>query len=83
MGSEVTMRPDDVREAMHAAPFKPFLLCLADGRRVEIPHPDFISLSPSGRTAFVWGRDNRHHFIDVALVLSIETAAESSSQTAP
>ena len=37
------MRTENLREVIHAAPFRPFALCLADGTRVDVPHPDFIA----------------------------------------
>lgn len=35
------MKPQDLRELIHAAPFKPFRLHLADGKDLAVPHPDF------------------------------------------
>ncbi len=66
------MRTENLHEAIHAAPFRPFALCLADGTRVGVPHPDFIALRPGGRTALVVGRDDSLHIIDVMLVAKIE-----------
>ena len=34
--------PKDIRELVHASPFKPFRLHLADGKSMRVPHPDFI-----------------------------------------
>ncbi|MBI4326956.1 MAG: hypothetical protein HY674_17080 [Chloroflexi bacterium] len=36
------MTPKDIRELVHASPFKPFRLHLADGKSLGVPHPDFI-----------------------------------------
>jgi hypothetical protein len=57
---------------MHAAPFRPFALCLADGSRVEVPHSDFIAHPPGARTAVVVGGDESLQIIDVMLVAKIE-----------
>lgn len=35
-----------VREALHREPFEPFLMRLADGRSLEVRHPEFVALSP-------------------------------------
>ena len=36
------MKPQELRDLVHASPFKPFRLHLADGKDLRIPHPDFI-----------------------------------------
>ena len=51
------MRTETLHEVLHAAPFRPFTLCLADGTRVDVPHPDFIANPPGARIAVVMGRD--------------------------
>ncbi len=37
------MKAEDLHETIHAEPFQPFELMLADGTRLHIPHPDWIS----------------------------------------
>ena len=68
------MRAENLQELIHATPFQPFAICMADGRRVEVPHPDFIVHAPQGRVALVVGRDDSTHYIDVMLVLQLELA---------
>jgi hypothetical protein len=34
-----------VREALRREPFEPFLIRLADGRSVEVKHPEFVALT--------------------------------------
>ena len=36
-----------------AQPFVPFTLQMADGREYYVPHSEFLSYSPAGRTAVV------------------------------
>jgi hypothetical protein len=64
--------PENLREVIHAAPFRPFALCLANGTRVDVPHPDFIAHPPGARTAVVIGVDESLQIIDVMLVANIE-----------
>jgi hypothetical protein len=66
------VRPENLPEVIHAAPFRPFALCLADGSRVDVPHPDFIAHTPGGRTAVVVGVDESLQIIDVMLVTKID-----------
>jgi hypothetical protein len=35
-----------VREALRREPFEPFMIRLADGRSVEVKHPEFVALTP-------------------------------------
>ena len=44
---------DELRDLVHAGPFQPFTMYLSDGRKVRVPHPDFIALSGDRRTAIV------------------------------
>ena len=61
------MRAENLQQVIHATPFRPFRLCLADGTRVEVIHPDFIASPPGSRTAVVFGRDDSLKIIDVGL----------------
>jgi hypothetical protein len=40
--------------------------------RVDVPHLDFIAQPPGSRVAFVVGRDESTHYIDVMLVQALE-----------
>ncbi len=72
------MTSDKLKEVIRAQPFHPFVLHLADGRRMSVSHPESISLSTSGRTAHVFGADESSHFIDVLLVTELEVKAKSN-----
>ncbi len=66
------MKAEDLQEVIHAAPFRPFSLWMADGRQIVVSHPEWI-LNPSGqRTAVVMKPDGRLHIIDVMLVQRLE-----------
>ncbi len=36
---------NSIRSALRQEPFKPFDLCLADGRRVAVQHPEFVAMN--------------------------------------
>lgn len=57
---------------LRTQPFAPFRIHLADGRNIDVPHPDFVSLDPRGRVAHVFRSDGRSEFIDIMLVASLE-----------
>ena len=75
------MRTETLNEVLHAAPFRPFTLCLADGTRVDVPHPDFIAHPKGARIALVMGRDESSHYIDLALVTKIEIGPPTPAGT--
>ena len=35
-----------IRQALHKEPFEPFTIRLADGRGLDVPHPDFVAIAP-------------------------------------
>ena len=41
----MAMTPRDIRDLVHQSPFKPFRLHLADGKDMNVPHPDFALVS--------------------------------------
>ncbi len=73
------MSPDAVKKFMHATPWQPFTLHLADGRKIHVPHPDFISITRAGRTLLVTTVDEDFEMIDVFLILSIKSKASQKS----
>jgi len=36
-----------IRERLHQSPFQPFRICLSDGRRIAVQHPDFVAIGCS------------------------------------
>ncbi|HXE53696.1 MAG TPA: hypothetical protein VN541_11800 [Tepidisphaeraceae bacterium] len=55
-------------------PFQAFVLYLADGRSIEIRHPDFASFERAGVTIWVFHKDGELELIDPNLIVSIRTA---------
>ncbi len=63
------MRITDIRERLSNG-FEPFLLRLTDGRRIEVPHPDFIAVGK--HVVVVLDRSDVARKIDVLHIVSIE-----------
>jgi hypothetical protein len=64
--------PSQIRELMHAQPFRPFTVHLVDGRTFAVPHPDFISLSVNGRHRDLTIHDEDGvHLLDITLVVEL------------
>ncbi len=76
------MTIQQLRAAHRAAPFRPFTIHMADGRTFHIPHPDFLSMSPSGRTVIVYQEDEEFSILDLLLMTEIEMSPTSNSNRA-
>jgi hypothetical protein len=68
------VRAENLQELIHAAPFRPFELVLANGSRVLVSHPEWILHPKGARTAVVMRPDESVRIIDVGLVLELDLA---------
>lgn len=74
-GGEMTI--EIIREAYEAQPFRPFVIHLADGRELSVPHRESLALFPSGRTIIVLGPGEAHNVVDLYLVTDLEFKARN------
>lgn len=65
------MNVDQIRLAREANPFLPFTIHLADGRSHRVPHRDYLSMSPGGRTVIVYESDEAGHILDSLLITEL------------
>ncbi len=61
-----------IREALHKQPFEPFNVRLADGRRFEVRHPDFVAVHP--RRVIVIAEDGAWSVVEPLLIVSLDYA---------
>jgi hypothetical protein len=66
------MTIEKLRDFYDAKPFQPFTIHMADGRRIEVRHRDFIAAAPSGRAVTVYQPDDSPNVIDLLLVTDLE-----------
>jgi len=67
------MTIDQLRKTAKAEPFLPFTICLADGRRFCIRHPECILIPLEASRTFVVAESGEDYsIIDVLLVTSID-----------
>jgi hypothetical protein len=69
------MTAEQFRKVREANPFVPFTIQLADGRELGIPHRDFVSQSPGGRTVIVYHADDSASIVDLYLVTELKIQA--------
>jgi hypothetical protein len=74
------MTIEQVKQLYNSAPLKPFIIHLADGRRIPVKHREFMATSPSGRTIVVYEQDDSFNIIDLLLVTSLEVKNGKASK---
>jgi len=73
------MTAEQFRLIREAHPFRPFTIHLADGRTLSVPHRDFVSQSPAGRTIIVYGSGESFSVVDLYLVTELEVQPQPDS----
>ena len=66
------MTTEQLRTAVRASPFRPFTIRMADGRSFAVSHPDFLSVSPAGRTVVIYNEDDSASIVDLLLMTELE-----------
>jgi hypothetical protein len=62
-----------IRELLHAQPFMPFVIRMADGRDYRIDHPDFVLAAATDVPQItIEEADGRQHYLSALLVTSVE-----------
>jgi hypothetical protein len=73
----MVMTAEAIRAALRA--HLPFRLRTADGKTIEVPHPDFATLSPMGRTLIVFNPDDTYEVLDVLRITALESIRPAAS----
>jgi len=77
-GRLMPMTKEALSKAATRNPFQPFVPRLADGRAVRVPHQDFISMHPTGRTVIVYGHNEDLEILDVMLITSLQMGSKAN-----
>jgi hypothetical protein len=65
------MTTEQLQGAIHATPFVPFVIKMADGQEFRVPHRDLIMHRPGARTAVVWMPDDSIRILDLLLATTL------------
>jgi hypothetical protein len=57
-----------LREFNRAVPFVPYEIQMAGGAHYQVPHPDFILISPRGSFVIVTDQEERPHHLNSLLI---------------
>jgi hypothetical protein len=63
---------EKLRELYNTRPFQRFVIHIADGREIPVPHPEWMLFVPGTRLVHVAQRDSTVNIIDVMLVTDVE-----------
>ena len=66
------MTIEQLRKMHQARPFQSFDIHLADGRSLPVDHPEFLAVTPPGRTIGVGLTDGTIEVVDLLLVTSLK-----------
>ncbi len=73
------MTSEQFKAALRQQPFRPFTIRMADGRAIEVPHPDFVAQSTSGRTVIVVQPDDSYSVLDLLLMSELVVSPPSGN----
>jgi hypothetical protein len=76
------MTVEQFTNVLHAKPFQPFTIHMADGQKFHVRHRDFVSRSPTGRTVIVFGENDRFSILDLLLMTELEMLPSQPSEAA-
>ena len=72
---------DDVRKLVHATPFVPFTIHLADGGQLRVPTVDHIAVPPAGGRIFVFGEDERYDVVSALMITRVTVDREPATSS--
>ncbi len=59
------MTATELKNFWRRSPFEPFDIVVPGRSKLHVPHPDFLTVSPTGRTAHVWMKNGDYAVLDV------------------
>ena len=67
---------NSIRNALREQPFRPFELCLDDGRRIPVKHPEFVAMNQ--RIVIVTDEESATKIVEPLLIVSLEHSRQTS-----
>ncbi len=67
----------DIRDRLHAAPFEPFVIYTADGKKYPVEHPDFCAFR--GTRVVVFTNDDQYVILPALLISGIRVLADGQT----
>jgi hypothetical protein len=70
------MTSEQLKATLRRQPFQPFTIRMVDGRTFHVSHPEWVFVSPSGRTAVIFEPDDSHSVLDLMLMNELQIPAD-------
>jgi hypothetical protein len=70
----------ELRDYWQAKPFVPFTIHLADRREIEVPHPEFFSMSPKGGHIVVYDKRDKMHVLNPLVIVCVSRGRAASAK---
>jgi hypothetical protein len=74
------MTKREIRRSYEARPFRPFVLCMANGRQIRVAHPEFMATAPAARIVVVFQPDGSFDIVDLPLVTALTVPAKGAAR---
>ena len=75
------MIADEIKELMHAEPFRPVRIVLGDQQAFVVAHTDYLMVSPDKQTVLLYDKQGRFRIINTQQIRLVEPVKRSSSKT--
>jgi hypothetical protein len=66
------MTSEQLKATLRQQPFRPFTIRMVDGRSFTVSHPEWVMVSPTGRTAILVEPDDSYSIVDLMLMNELE-----------
>jgi hypothetical protein len=73
------MTSEQLKTTLRQQPFRPFIIRMVDGRSFHVSHPDWVMVSPTGRTAILFEPDDSYSIVDLMLMNELEVPATKNA----
>jgi hypothetical protein len=77
-----SMIADEIKELMHAVPFKPIRIMLGSEQAFLVTHTDYIAVSPDRQSVVLYDEQGHPRFINAQQIKLVEPVKEFPSKTA-
>ena len=76
------MIADEIKELMHAEPFRPVRIVLGDQQSFVVAHTDYLMVSPDKQTVLLYDKRGRFRIVNAQQIRLVEPVKRSSSRAA-
>ena len=72
---------DEIKELIHAEPFRPIRIVLGNQQSFIVAHTDYLMISPDRQTVLLYDRQGRFKIINAQQIRLVEPVKRTSSKT--